>query len=872
MNVLRTLRTLLGKDTLDAEMSEELRTHLEMQARENIARGMTPDEARYASRRSFGGVEQIKERARDQRRRWAGAGEFLRDLRFAVRSLRRAPTFTMVTILSLGGGLALAGTVLAVTRAYFLRELPYPQGERLYHLRYAPPGPYEPRGMNAIDWRALASVVEAPISSTGEGVYLGDGAATQALRALRVSPGFMTGLGVTPVFGRTFTEEEFAAGGPEVALLGHAVWQARFNADPGIVGRTLTLRPENETATARSVTIVGVLPPGFWFGRNSSAVVEFMLPLRFAYRPYVVRLREGVPVALAEQRMTEAARQVGSDFRPGWQGLQLDSVHARYVEELRPLVEGINAATALVVVLVCTNVAVLVLLRGLRRRRELAVRAALGAGQRHVLRLLLAEAVVLGFAALALALGLIAGGMRAAAPMIEAQLGRPPPGGVGTITVDFTVVAMVGGVGAVVVLALALSPLLATRGWRLAEALRVGGVGSTDGRAMRRLRSLLIAGEVAGAFLLLVGGGLMLRSVLNLTQTELGFDAERVARVQITLPAAYRDAPAQARFFEPLAERLAAAHPAAALGSSYPPFYESQKRNFEWEGGPAEPIMMGGLTVGAGYFYVHGIAVQQGREFSPADRFGAEPVAIVSESLARHLWPDGGALGRRLRGVEVSEPGREPGPWRTVVGVVRDVRQTYGDEDRRDVYFPFLQSPTRFGSVQLRLDRTGVVAPAQVAALVQAIDPLVRVGKLSRLADEDVQFTRARFLAWLVGGFAGFATLLALLGLYGATGYTVQQREREIAIRLSLGATPRAVLRLFLRDGGWVIGGGILVGLGASLAAGRAIESFVFGVRAFDATTLLSAGALLAGAGLLTIWGPVRRVARIEPSVALRAE
>ena len=777
--------------------------------------------------------------------------ELGRELRFAARALRRTAMFTGITILSLGLGLALAATTLAITNAYLLRALPFPEGHRLFHVRYAPPGPYEPRGMAALDWDALGDIVEATIITGGEAVYLGERDALRFVRASRVSPGFMTGLRIRPVLGQAFSEQDFKPGSAPVALLGHALWRDAFNSDPSIVGREIRVTPENRTSTA---------------------AIEMLVPMQARARAYMIRLREGVPVALAEQRITAAARAAGSDFRPDWAGVQLDAVHDRYVEELRPLLIGINAATALVFVLVCANVAILVLLRALRRRKEMAVRLALGAGRSHLWRLLLAEAAWICAGALTLGVALTAGSLHTVAPIIEARLGRPPPAGPAQIGVDFNVLLMIGGVGTAVALSLAFLPLLASRRRQLAGALGRTGHGATDAPAMRRLRSTLVAIEVAGALVLLAGGGLMLRSVWNLVRSDLGFDAEHVARASVMLPPAYREPAAQAAFWDKLGQRLAVALPSSALGSSFPPFYESHPRRLEADASDGTELSIGGLTVGANYFAVHGIALRQGREFTLADRAGAEPVAVVSESLARQLWPEGSALGRRLRAVEVSEPNTPLGPWRTIIGVARDVRQTYGDTDWRDVYFPFLQSPTRFGSVQVRTDRGGALPLSRLAALVAEIDPFVRVGEPQLLAALDQQFARARFMTNLLGAFAGFGTLLALLGLYGVTAYAVQQREREVAIRIAVGASHRAVVRLFLRQGGVVLAFGIGLGVLAAAAAGRVLASQVHGVQPLDPLTLVVAAAALALLGLAATWWPARRAAQADLLTVLKEE
>jgi predicted permease len=306
----------------------------------------------------------------------------MNDLRFALRQLLRNPGFASVAVLSLAIGLALTASTLAVVNAYLLRSLPYPTADRVYHLRYAPVGPWEPRGMTSIDWKSLHDVVADNITSSGATFYVKDDGPVARLRGLQVSPGFLRGLGVQAKLGRAFTAEEFATGGESVAVIGHAMWRDRFGSDPQVIGRSLRVTREDEQP--ETLRIVGVLPAGFWFGRDSSDAVEVMTPLRTRVRSYMVRLREGVPVSYAEKRITEVAKSVGSDFRPDWTGCHLQSVHDRYVENTRPVLVGITIAVGIVLVLVCVNVAVLMLLRAMRRQKEVAVRVALGAKGQHI--------------------------------------------------------------------------------------------------------------------------------------------------------------------------------------------------------------------------------------------------------------------------------------------------------------------------------------------------------------------------------------------------------------------------------------------------------------------------------------------------------
>jgi putative ABC transport system permease protein len=792
------------------------------------------------------------------------------DLRFALRQLLKNLGFTAVAVLSLAVGLALTASTLAIVNAYLLRSLPYPTATHVYHLRYAPVGPWEPRGMTLIDWKSLEDVVADSITSSGLTLYLkGDGPLTRA-RGLQVSPGFLRGLGVQAKIGRTFVEEDFTAGGENAAVIGHELWRDRFGADPQVLGRSLPVTREDEEA--ETLRIVGVLPPGFWFGRDSSDKVEVMIPLRTRVRSYMVRLREGVPVSFAERRITEVAKSVGSDFRPDWTGVHLQSVHDRYVENIRPVLVGITIAVGIVLVLVCVNVAVLMLLRAMRRQKEVTVRVALGAKPGHIFRLLVAEAGLICGAALAAGLALTGMTLRVLAPLVEAQLGKPAPVAPSAIQIDSTVLLALGGISLLIVLSLALLPLLVPWQRRLADSLRSQGTTSTDGPFMRRLRNSLISFEVAGSFVLLVGCGLMIRSAVNLTNTDLGFNPEQVVRVGVRLPVrSYTNAPALYRFFTALTERLPQrTNSSVALMTAFPSYYPANTHRFEAMDAPPDQAPVGLLKVGAGYFEVYDVPLRQGREFTAGDRVTTEPVAVVSETLARRLWPEGSAIGRQIRVAEGDMPGSPLGPWRSIVGVVGDIRQGYEDSDLRDLYLPFLQSPSRFASVHVRTDQSLSFWDQSVRIAATELEPYVMVSPAATIVSQDRQRAGTRFLTSILSGFAAFAAFLAVLGIYGVTGYAVEQREREIAVRVAVGASRSAIIRLFLREGARVLAIGLVLGLFGAAGAVKILQSQVYGVQPFDVATRLAACALLTAAGLVAIWWPARRAALRNPMTVLK--
>jgi putative ABC transport system permease protein len=383
---------------------------------------------------------------------------------------------------------------------------------------------------------------------------------------------------------------------------------------------------------------------------------------------------------------------------------------------------------------------------------------------------------------------------------------------------------------------------------------------------MRRLQSALIAFELAGSLALLVGCGLMMRSIVNLVRTDLGFEMAHVGYAHLVLPATYGSPPALLAFYEPLAERLSTSSRSPIALADFIPFSEGPKQPVQCDDGARAAQAASVRAVNAGYFATLGIDILQGRTFSASDRLDGEPVAVVSETLARQLWPNVSPLGRRLLAGEPPREGDPPLPWRTVVGVVSDVRQSYADDDLRDVYLSFSQVPSRFTSLYLRTDQPVSSWLPVVRGAIAEINPFVAINASGALAGEDRQLAGTTFLTSMLTVSAAFTAFLALLGIYGVTAYAVQQREREIAIRMALGATGGTIIRMFLKQRSIVLIAGLACGLLGAIVVARMLEHQIHGVKPFDLMTFVATCALLTITAALATWWPAKRAANRNPS------
>jgi putative ABC transport system permease protein len=872
----RRLGSLFAKSRTEQELDSELRTHLELLEHENLRRGMSPEEARYAARRDFGGVEQTKEAYREQRG-LPFIDTLLQDLRFALRLLVKKPGWALVAILTLAVGIGATSAVFSVVDRILFRSLPYSQEERLVSFGLLAPIERDEfmLGASYVDFRKEPGPFEA-ITSMAPGSTACDVTEPSPVRlsCAFVEQTFLPTLGVQPILGRNFTKDEDQPTALRAALLSYSLWQSRFARDPFVLRKTISL----DGGTAR---IIGVLPENFEMPTLGPA--DILLPLALdeeqqhrsapgrVLRTFA-RLKPGiaVPQAVAglQPFFEQALQGAPPEFRKEIH-LSVRTLRDRQVADTR-LASWLLLGSVLAFCLVaCTNVANLLLARAAGRQRELAVRAALGAARGRLVRQVLTESLLLG---------LFGGALGCAMAQILLRLFVSiAPDGIPHLqhaSVDIRVVAFTFAVALVSAVLFGLAP-----------ALQCPAPGSLIGKEVRAtarnfLRQTLVSAQIALSLILLAGAGLLLRSLWNLENTRIGMQTENVLVEGVSLGQyRYPKAEQQLAFFTQLEARLKRLPgvTSVAVSDSLPPSAPTRSTIFaaiEVAGRPLFSEGTGG-TVGwravtPDYFSGLRIPIIQGREFQEQDRLPAENPIIVNERLARALFPNANPIGQQLRLF------RDQRPWRKVVGVAADVKNNGLALDADpEFYLPWKNDPVESLSAAHLIVRTRM-NPKAVAGWMRAetsgldsglpvnLEPMGQ--RVSKLAD------RPRFNAILLSLFAAMGVLLAAIGMYGVVGFIVAQQTREIGVRMALGATPQGILRAVLsRVARWTISGAALGLLGAWLTS-HLLESLLFQVHAHDPLLLGLALLLLLTVAFFAAWLPARRATRVDPMVALRYE
>ncbi len=800
----------------------------------------------------------------------------LQDIRFALRTLRKNPSFTLVAILTLALGIGATTAIFSVVNGVLLHPLPFRDSDRLtmVWLDNLSEGIRQDITSypNFVDWREQNRVFEDMAAFRPHQVNLTGEFEPERIARTAVTANFFSLVGVEPLRGRGFAVEEEQQGSHEVAVLSHGLWQRRFGGDPEVIGRTLQMN-------GVEFTVVGVMPAGFDFPSETQLWVplapsEQLREARFAFWLYTLgRLRPGVSLEAAQREMDGINTQLAQEY-PEFSrfGVFVQPVRDYLVGDVRPALLVLLGAVGFLLLIAAANVGNLLLARSAAREREIAVRTAMGASRRRLVGQLLTESLVLAFAGGILGLLVAYWGVQLLIGLSPADLPR-----LENVGVDATVLGFAFLVSLLTGIVFGLVPALQVSRTPLVETLREGGRGLSGGRRGQRTRRALVVGEMALALVLLIGAGLLIQSFSRLRSIDPGFRSENVLTLQLALSGSEYGEPASVlAFWEQLLERVealpAVTSAAAASDVLLPELANSS--NVTIEGRPTPPaeetIEVPIDAVTPDFFRTLGTPLLRGRDFSASDDQEATRVAIINEAMARRFWPDTDPVGQRFRyGDEDSE-----GPWRTVVGVVADARRTSLEQEARpSTFLPLRQSSRSSMVVVVRTTGDPLALAGVVRREVRELAPNIPVAQVSTLeAMMGERLAQRRFSTLLLGFFSALALLLATVGVYGVIAFTVNQSTREIGIRMALGARSMDVLRLVLRQVSILVLLGIGIGVAAALALSRTLSGMLYGMSATDPGTYIGIALLLTAVALLASYLPARRATRVDPIVALRSE
>jgi putative ABC transport system permease protein len=869
-------RNLFHKDRVEQESTEEIQAYLDMLTEAKIRQGLTPREARRNALIELGGVEQVQERVREIR-----MGQFIetawRDVRLGVRSLVHSPIFTVVTVLSLALGIGANTAIFSVVNGLLLRPLPYPEAEQIVDVWHTPPQQAFPgldrfsvSPANYIDWKAQSSTFEQMAVYTYTGLSLSTSNDPLPLVGAAVSSDFFSVLRTNPMQGRSFTPDEERVGSDQVVVISHGLWQRAFGANPNIMGQTLTLN-------SRGFTVVGIMPAGFEFPREA----DLWVPLAWddkerqirSIHDYLVvaRLKQNVSLDQAQAEMSTISSRLEQQYpeeNSGW-GARVIPLREDLVGNIRLALLVLFSAVGFVLLIACANVANLMLARGANRRKEMAVRVALGAGRARLVRQLLTESVLLAVTGGLLGLLLAVWGSN-----MLVKLGSLPNAGeigIDTWALGFTLlVSFAAGI------IIGIVPALQFTRTNISETLKQGA-GRTGGSPIKQhTRKALVISEVALSLVLLIGAGLMIRSFWKLQNVNPGFDTSNALTMSVVLtPSRYSEPHQMLAFFDRALEQIRAVPGVVSVGTTttIPLAGGGSTQPFTVEGRPAGTIaeqpMAQTRYISPDYFRAIGIPLRQGRFFSDYDRDKSVPVVIISEAMARRFWPGENPIGKRLTPSFHSEQGA-----REIVGIVGDVKSSGLEVDSAAMmYLPFRQSPRPFLSFVVRTASNPESLIQPVSRAIYSIDKDQALTDVQTLDQVLVaSLSGRRFNMTLLLTFAGVALLLAAVGVYGVMNYTVTLRRRELGIRMALGAKATDVLRLVLRQGLTLTLIGVGAGLISAYALTRLMATLLYGVTATDYLTFITVPAVLIAVGLLASYVPARRATKVNPTIALRTE
>ncbi len=876
------LLALLRRDRLERELQNEVLAHLELAEYEARQRGMSPADARLEARRRFGGIEQMKEQHRDDRSaRWIE--NLIKDLRYGAAGLRREPVFSAVAVGVLALGIGANVAMFSIVDAVLFRPLPFPEPERIVRW-WETPTPTTSNSTTALNFtkikeisRSFAAVsAEAAVSAT----LATDGEPIR-LHGRLVSADHFDVFGVHPMLGRSFHADEDRPGAPRVVVVSHALWQGRFGSDPRILERRILL--DNVPHQ-----IIGVMPPGAFDrdrARPRDQAASFWKPQAFTEQQLaagshwlnpVARLRAGVNLAEAQRELLAARAQI-DPIVPAWKknwSIAIEPYDVRLIDaRFRQSLYIALGAVVLVLVIACANMINLLLARGASRHKELAVRAALGAGRSRLVAQMLTETFVLGtvggLAGVALAYALV----QAAIPLLPVAMPYTAD-----VTLNLRVLAFAALTAVGVSLAVGILPALRLSRASVSAALNNAARGSSGSHDA--IRRFIVGAEVAVSLMLVCGAFLLFKSLIRLQQVDIGVQAPTVVTASVDIARdAYPTPERAAGFYERLVERVRALPgvESASLSADLP-LEGTGGENLRMPGRDAERLNVRFKRAGAGYFETMGIPVRAGRTFTDDDRSGREYVAIVNEALAAQLAQTFGVKDPVGQLVDLPAIGYGSPTTRErmqVVGVVGNERVSPDLRAAADAiaYVPLAQAPILWLKLTARVSGAATGTVPAIREALHDVDPHVALADVMTM--EQIRhraLSGVREPAWLIGIFAALSATLAALGLYGVVSHTVAQQRREIGVRLALGARPSDVVGLILRNVLTMIVGGIVAGLIASAALTRVTSSLLFEVSALDPMTFATAAIGMAVVGALAAAIPARRATQVDPAISLRSE
>ena len=886
------IRSILHRADVERELDEELRYHIERQIAENVRRGMSPDAARTAALKSFGGLEYQKEQARDRRgTRWLE--ELVSDLRFSVRTLRRAPGFASAVVLALGLGIGANTAIFSVVRGVLLKPLPNRNGDRLVYMR---------QSMDGIGGEdILFSVPEVRDFRTGVPSLAGIAeysSNTMIQRSsegsVRWNVGLVTGnyfevMGLSPILGRlTRPTVDDGPAASRVAVLTYECWVNRFGSDSSIVGKNISLNQQ-------PVTVIGVLEPAPFFPDRVDAIVNLVnsehhlsasMQQKRTHRMTQVVARM-TPNATLEQTRTEVAAVYARMQRQNKEAYNT-ALHYRVAvmpfrdvlgERARFTLWLLMGAAALVLIIAVANVANLTLMRGVRREHELVVRAALGAGTLRLKRLILVENLLLAFLGAALGTVIALGGVKPLASLAARYSPRSSEIELDAIVLGFAVT--LSAVVALVLSLLAWTPIEE----RFASVIGGGTRRLTGSKSTQRLQRSLVVAQVAISVVLLTGAGLLTRTLTRLSEVDTGLRADKVLTMQVTLlsrnDGANHTAAAEARQrFDDMRREIAALPgvTTVGIGSTLPLRTAGAVMDLDVEGRPLSPGESAPRADWRGadpnYFKAAGIPVLQGRTFATTDTPNEDSVAVINKTLADRLFPNANPIGRRIAFagiVRALYP--DLAKMRTIVGVVGNTRDGELESEPQPVVFAAVLSGFTSGGLVIRTAGDPSALTAAATRVVRRIAPTALIENVMTIQQfKDRSISPKRLNAMLISSFGALALALAAVGIAGVLAFSVSARTNEIGIRMSLGADEARVERMILGEGGSLVIIGLVLGVSGALLAGRAIQGLLFGIAPNDPVTLVAAVVVMAVIGMVACWIPALRAARVDPLIAMRAQ